>query len=63
MTGAAGSPGTTCSGMRLLATSDITGRPDSLQIMLWHNLFRFSVGGVKIEDYVRGIKQHLTGRG
>jgi hypothetical protein len=27
---------------------------------LLHNLFRFGVGGVKIEDYVRGIKQHLT---
>ena len=30
---------------------------------LLHNLFRFGVGGVKIEDYVRGIKQHLTGHG
>jgi Aromatic-ring-opening dioxygenase LigAB, LigA subunit len=26
---------------------------------LLHNLFRFGVGGVTIEDYVRGIKQHL----
>jgi hypothetical protein len=30
---------------------------------LLHNLFRFGVGGIKIEDYVRGIKQHLTGQG
>jgi hypothetical protein len=30
---------------------------------LLHNLFRFGVGGVKIEDYVRGIKQHLTDPG
>jgi len=30
---------------------------------LLHNLFRFGVGGIKIEDYVRGIKQHLTGPG
>ena len=28
---------------------------------LLHNLFRFGVGGVRIEDYVRGIKQHLAG--
>jgi len=27
---------------------------------LLHNLFRFGVGGIKIEDYVRGIKRHLT---
>jgi hypothetical protein len=27
---------------------------------LLHNLFRFGVGGVQIEDYVRGIKRHLT---
>jgi hypothetical protein len=27
---------------------------------LLHNLFRFGVGGVTIDDYVRGIKQHLT---
>jgi hypothetical protein len=26
---------------------------------LLHNLFRFGVGGVTIEHYVRGIKQHL----
>jgi hypothetical protein len=30
---------------------------------LLHNLFRFGVGGIKIEDYVRGIKQHLADRG
>jgi hypothetical protein len=30
---------------------------------LLHNLFRFGVGGIKIEDYVRGIRQHLTGEG
>ena len=30
---------------------------------LLHNLFRFGVGGIKIEDYVRGIKQHLTEHG
>jgi hypothetical protein len=30
---------------------------------LLHNLFRFGVGGIKIEDYVRGIKQHLTDHG
>ena len=30
---------------------------------LLHNLFRFGVGGVTIEDYVRGIKQHLPGQG
>jgi hypothetical protein len=30
---------------------------------LLHNLFRFGVGGVRIEDYVRGIRQHLTGHG
>jgi hypothetical protein len=30
---------------------------------LLHNLFRFGVGGVRIEDYVRGIKQHLTADG
>jgi Aromatic-ring-opening dioxygenase LigAB, LigA subunit len=27
---------------------------------LLHNLFRFGVGGVTIEHYVRGIKAHLT---
>ena len=27
---------------------------------LLHNLFRFGVGGVTIEHYVRGIKQHLS---
>jgi hypothetical protein len=27
---------------------------------LLHNLFRFGVGGVTIEQYVRGIKAHLT---
>jgi hypothetical protein len=27
---------------------------------LLHNLFRFGVGGVTIQDYVRGIKRHLT---
>ena len=26
---------------------------------LLHNLFRFGVGGVTIEAYVRGIRQHL----
>ena len=30
---------------------------------LLHNLFRFGVGGIKIEDYVRGIKRHLTDDG
>ncbi|HET9969421.1 MAG TPA: hypothetical protein VFQ68_14395 [Streptosporangiaceae bacterium] len=30
---------------------------------LLHNLFRFGVGGVPIEHYVRGIKQHLTAAG
>jgi hypothetical protein len=30
---------------------------------LLHNLFRFGVGDIKIEDYVRGIKQHLTEAG
>jgi hypothetical protein len=30
---------------------------------LLHNLFRFGVGGVTIEHYVRGIKQHLTSPG
>jgi hypothetical protein len=28
-----------------------------------HNLFRVGVGGIKIEDYVRGIKRHLTDDG
>ena len=27
---------------------------------LLHNLFRFGVGGVTIQDYVSGIKRHLT---
>jgi len=27
---------------------------------LLHNLFRFGVGGVTIEHYVRGIKAHLA---
>jgi len=30
---------------------------------LLHNLFRFGVGGVRIEDYVRGIRQHLSDPG
>jgi hypothetical protein len=30
---------------------------------LLHNLFRFGVGGVTIEHYVRGIKAHLTSPG
>jgi hypothetical protein len=30
---------------------------------LLHNLFRFGVGGIKIEDHVRGIKRHLTDDG
>ena len=30
---------------------------------LLHNLFRFGVGGVTIEAYVRGIKQHLRAPG
>ena len=29
---------------------------------LLHNLFRFGVGGLAIEDYARGIKQHLADR-
>jgi hypothetical protein len=31
-------------------------------VFLLHNLFRFGVGGVTIEHYVRGIKQHLAPR-
>jgi hypothetical protein len=30
---------------------------------LLHNIFRFGVGGVTIQDYVRGIKSHLADRG
>lgn len=30
---------------------------------LLHNLFRFGVGGITIEDYVRGIKRHRPGAG
>jgi hypothetical protein len=50
--------------MELLATCDVAGRPDTLQVMLFllHNLFRFGVGGVTIEHYVRGIKAHLAPR-
>jgi hypothetical protein len=30
---------------------------------LLHNIFRFGVGSVTIEAYVRGIKSHLADRG
>ena len=30
---------------------------------LLHNLFRFGVGGIKIDDYVRGIREHLADDG
>jgi hypothetical protein len=30
---------------------------------LLHNIFRFGVGGVTIDAYVRGIKSHLADRG
>lgn len=30
---------------------------------LLHNILRFGVGGITIQDYVRGIKSHLADRG
>lgn len=53
--------------MEPLATSDVAGRPDTLQVMLHRGhafvshpfTGGFSVLDVTIEHYVRGIKQHL----
>ena len=48
---------------RALETADIAWlHAAGANDFLLHNLFRFKVGGVTIESYVRGIKTPLPGR-